>query len=98
MTTRTKIKPTAASLESLLQCDRDSFKALLRESLQEVLEAEMTEALGASPGERTEQRAGYRAGYYGRSLVTRLGVKGFSIFPTRGNLNFPTRLGTVVVV
>ena len=70
MTTRTKIKPTAASLESLLQCDRDSFKALLRESLQEVLEAEMTEAVGAAPGERTEQRVGYRAGYYGRSLVT----------------------------
>ena len=35
------------------------------------------------------------------SLVTEfehLIVKGFSIFPTRGNLNFPTRLGTVVVV
>jgi putative transposase len=73
MTTKTKIKPTAASLESLLQCDRDRFKALLRESLQEVLEAEMTEALGAAPGERTEQCAGYRAGYYGRSLVNRLG-------------------------
>ena len=73
MTTRTKSKPTTMSLESLVLADRDSFKALLRESLQEVLEAEMTEALGAAPGERTEQRAGYRAGYYGRSLVTRLG-------------------------
>lgn len=49
MTIRTKIKPMAASLESLLRCDRDGFKALLRESLQEVLEAEMTEALGAAP-------------------------------------------------
>ena len=26
------------------------------------------------------------------------GVNGFSIFPTGGSLNFPTRLGTAVVV
>jgi hypothetical protein len=48
MTTRQKIKPTAASLESLLLRGRENFNALLRESLQdmlelqEVLEAEMT--------------------------------------------------------
>ena len=33
----------------------------------------MTEALGAERGERTEARLGYRAGYYPRSLVTRVG-------------------------
>ncbi len=26
----------------------------------------MTDFLGAGPGERTESRSGYRAGYYGR--------------------------------
>jgi putative transposase len=41
---------------------------------REVLEAEMTELLGASPNERTETRSGYRAGYYGRGLVTRIGA------------------------
>jgi putative transposase len=41
--------------------------------LQEVLEAEMTEAIGASKGERTEGRLGYRSGYYTRGLITRLG-------------------------
>lgn len=73
MTTTHKSKPTATSLESLFVTDRDLFKELLRESLQEVLEAEMTELLGAAPGERSPQREGYRAGHYGRSLVTRIG-------------------------
>jgi hypothetical protein len=42
--------------------------------VQEVLEAEMTEAIGAEKGERTVQRLGYRSGYYERKLVTRVGV------------------------
>ena len=73
MTATHKSKPTAGSLESLFVSDRDLFKELLRESLQEVLEAEMTEVIGAAPGERSVERTGYRAGHYGRSLVTRIG-------------------------
>jgi len=73
MTATHKSKPTAASLESLFVSDRDLFKELLRESLQEVLEAEMTELIGAGPCERSAERTGYRAGHYGRSLVTRIG-------------------------
>jgi putative transposase len=41
--------------------------------LQELLEAEMSEALGAEKGERTPDRLGYRAGHYQRSLITRVG-------------------------
>ena len=41
---------------------------LIRTTLQEVLEAEMTEALGAAKSERTAGRNGYRSGYYGRTL------------------------------
>ena len=37
------------------------------------LEAEMTEALGAEKGERAAGRQGYRSGYYGRTLITRVG-------------------------
>lgn len=33
----------------------------------------MTDALGAEKGERTPARLGYRAGYYSRTLVTRVG-------------------------
>lgn len=73
MTATAKGKPSVVAVEALLGQDRDLFKQLLRESLQEVLEAEMTELLGAEPGQRTEARSGYRAGYYSRSLVTRIG-------------------------
>ena len=73
MTATAKVKPSVVSAEALLGQDRDLFKQLLKESLQEVLEAEMTEVIGASSGERTELRSGYRAGYYSRSLVTRIG-------------------------
>jgi transposase-like protein len=61
------------SAKEVVAEDRDLMKALMKEALQEVLEAEMTELLGAGPGERTEGRQGYRAGYYSRGLVTRIG-------------------------
>jgi hypothetical protein len=41
--------------------------------LQEVLEAEMTEAFGAEKGERASGRQGHWSGYYGRTLITRVG-------------------------
>ena len=51
----------------------DGIRALVEKALQDVLEAEMDEALGAQKSERTEARLGYRAGYYTRTLVTRVG-------------------------
>ena len=68
----TKERNTKLSAAEAVAGDRDLIKALMKEALQEVLEGEMTEFLGAEPGERTEARNGYRAGYYGRSLVTRI--------------------------
>lgn len=44
----------------------------MKEALHPVLEGEMAEFLGAEPGERMEARNGYRAGYFGRNLVTRI--------------------------
>lgn len=73
MTARKKISAKRAELEELLRSDGNFLKVLMKESLQEVLEAEMTEALGAASSERVEGRLGYRSGYYGRSLVTRVG-------------------------
>ena len=68
-----KLRPTLAEIKALLASDKDFLKPLMRAALQEVLEAEMTEALGAGKGERVEGRLGYRSGYYTRSLVTRVG-------------------------
>jgi putative transposase len=63
---------TAVSKVTLLG-DPDFLKEIVRATLQEVLEAEMTDALGAGKGERSEGRRGYRSGYYNRTLVTRVG-------------------------
>jgi transposase-like protein len=71
MTTRKR--NTKRSAVEVVAGDRDLMKALMKEALQEVLEGEMTDFLGAAPSERTEGRQGYRAGYYGRNLVTRIG-------------------------
>lgn len=72
MTTR-KRNTKLMSAEALMAGDRDFLKQAVKDALQEVLEGEMTEFLGASPNERTEGRNGYRAGYYNRGLVTRIG-------------------------
>ena len=37
------------------------------------MEAEKTACIGAEPGERSEGRRGYRAGYYARTWITRVG-------------------------
>jgi putative transposase len=57
----------------LVGTDREFLRELIRATLQEVLEAEMTDALGAAKGERTAGRNGYRSGYHERSLITRVG-------------------------
>ena len=55
-----------------------SFCALVLTALQEVLEAEMTEALGAEKGEGAAGRQAYRSGYYGRTLITQVGKLEFA--------------------
>src|SRR5580704_138517 len=71
--TSKKVKSGTIDVKALLTGDEEFLRALVRTALQEVLEAEMTEALGADKGERTAGRLGYRSGYYGRTLITRVG-------------------------
>src|SRR5467141_1176589 len=71
--TERKAKSGTIDMKALLRGDEEFLRALVRTALQEVLEAEMTEALGAEKGERTAGRLGYRSGYYGRTLITRVG-------------------------
>ena len=71
--TTSKGNTVSLSAKELVSGDRDLMKSLMKEALQEVLEGEMTEFLGAAPSERSETRSGYRAGYYHRGLVTRIG-------------------------
>ena len=50
------------------------MRAAVEALVQAALEAEMTEAIGAAKGERSETRLSYRSGYYSRSLITRVGT------------------------
>jgi putative transposase len=59
--------------ETLLD-DAGFLKAIVERVLQEVLEAEMTEHVGAAPYERTERRKGHRNGHKPRTLRTRVGT------------------------
>jgi putative transposase len=70
---RSKLRPTLEEVKALLSADRDFLRPLVQAVVQELLEAEMTEALGAEKGERTPLRLGHRSGYYDRTLVTRVG-------------------------
>ena len=71
--TQTKNIIPRAELKAILAQDGDFLKPLVQQVVQEILEAEMDETLGASKGERSSGRRGYRSGYYPRGLVTRVG-------------------------
>lgn len=71
--TRKQDSAKKTNWKELMSEQEDFLRPLIREILQEVLETEMEETVGAEKGERTPNRRGYRSGYYGRTLVTRVG-------------------------
>src|ERR1700756_666605 len=71
--TEKRSKSGTIDVKALLAGDEEFLRGVMRTALQEVLEVEMTEALGAEKSERTAGRLGYRPGYYGRTLITRIG-------------------------
>jgi putative transposase len=71
--TQKKTKRSLQEIKELIGEQEDILRPLISTVLQEVLEAEMSEAVGAEKSERAEGRLGYRSGYYVRSLITRVG-------------------------
>ncbi|MGB8436169.1 MAG: IS256 family transposase [Burkholderiales bacterium] len=71
--TERKGKADGIDVKALLTRDDAFIRTVVRAALQEILEAEMTESVGAGKSERTRERLGYRSGYYGRTLITRVG-------------------------
>jgi putative transposase len=69
----------------------DFLGEIVERVLQELLEAEMTEHVGAAPYERTEKRAGQRNGYKPRTLRTRIGTLNLLV-PQDREGTFSTRL------
>lgn len=71
--TRNEDRIASSAVKEILLSNPDGLREVIRAVMQEVLEAEMDETLGASKGERTAERVGYRFGYCGRTLITRVG-------------------------
>jgi putative transposase len=71
--TRKQDSANRINWKEMMAEQEDFLRPLIQEIIQQVLEAEMEEVLGAGKGERTPNRQGYRAGYYGRTLITRVG-------------------------
>lgn len=59
--------------KAVMEGQEDFLKPLVQEVVQQVLEAEMQEAVEAERYERTGGRKSYRSGYYRRGLITRVG-------------------------
>jgi transposase-like protein len=76
--------------QSLLD-DPSFLKEIVERVLQELLEAEMTEHVGAAPYERTHKRTGQRNGYKPRALRTRVGTLNLLV-PQDREGTFSTRL------
>jgi putative transposase len=72
--TRAETKRKTTEINAVVAADQELMRRLVERTVQDVLETEMTEALGAGKSERTAGRLGYRSGYYGRNLVTRVGT------------------------
>jgi len=73
MTQRKRVTLDTAEVKELLSEQPDFLRPLVQELVQQILEAEMSEALGAEKHERSGGRLGYRSGHYRRSLITRVG-------------------------
>lgn len=84
-------KPEAATAQGVLLDDAGFLREIVERVLQEVLEAEMTEHVGAAPHERTDARKGHRNGYKPRTLRTRVGTLNLLV-PQDREGTFSTRL------
>ena len=62
--TKSEAKPTIGAVNELFSKSPDGLREIVRAVMQEMLEAEMTDAVGAEKGERTGTRLGYRSGYF----------------------------------
>jgi putative transposase len=77
--------------QEILLDDPDFLREIVERVLQEMLEVEMTEHVGAAPYERSVTRTGHRNGYKPRTLRTRVGTLNLLV-PQDREGTFSTRL------
>ena len=71
--TRSKNSAKKLNFRQMLAEQEDFLRTLVQKIVQQTLEAEMDDAVGAEKGERTPNRLGYRSRHYSRTLLTRVG-------------------------
>ena len=81
----------AGLMQEVLLDDPGFLREIVERVVQQLLEAEMTEHIGAAPYERTERRTGQRNGYKPRTLRTRVGTLNLLV-PQDREGTFSTRL------
>jgi putative transposase len=81
----------AQTVQGILLDDPDFLHEIVERVLQELLEAEMTQHIGAAPHERTNTRMGHRNGHKPRTLRTRVGTLNLLV-PQDREGTFSTRL------
>lgn len=89
--TRSKSNEKVVKLKSLMSEDEGYLRGMVEELVQDALEAEMDQVIGAGRYERSETRRGRRSGYYTRSLITRVGTLELRV-PQDRNGEFSTQL------
>jgi putative transposase len=75
--TEKNVKTIALEVDEVKQAlmeQKEFLVPMVQQAMQSVLELEMEECLQAGRYERSEERTGYRSGYYRRRLVTRVGT------------------------
>ena len=78
-------------VQEVLLDDPGFLRELVERAVQQILEAEMTDHVGAAPYERVEGRTGQRNGYKPRTLRTRVGTLNLLV-PQDREGTFSTRL------
>jgi putative transposase len=86
-----KVSLDVAEVKSVLMEEPDFLEPVVQAAVQSILEVEMEECLQAGKHERSEQRLGYRSGYYRRRLITRVGTLVLRVPQDRGG-QFSTQI------
>ncbi len=81
----------AQMAQEVLLDDPSFLREIVERVVQQILEAEMSEHIGAAPYERAEKRKGHRNGYKPRTLRTRVGTLNLLV-PQDREGTFSTRL------
>lgn len=63
-----------AGMQRVMLDDPGFLREIVERTIQQILEAEMTQHIGAAPYERSDTRTGQRNGYKDRTLYTRVGA------------------------